>query len=142
MELNYWKHVTKYKKSTYTYIFPIIISDNQLSLENTYVRYSLQVPPIDYLRQVTLELGGSTSTITSECHSQQAANTSARSTVATLIKRFNEVSQQYSIKYYLYVQGGFITYRTGVELELELCQSVHCFSVISFLCSIEIFIDF
>lgn len=57
-----------------------------------YFFLNFQVPPIDYLRQVTLELGGSTSTVTSaEGQSQQAANTSGRSTVATLIKRFNEV---------------------------------------------------
>lgn len=47
----------------------------------------LQVPPIDYLRQVTLDLGGATGTSADSL----PGNSSARSSVATLIKRFNEV---------------------------------------------------
>lgn len=46
-----------------------------------------QVPPIDYLRHVTLELGGDTGSSTDNL----PGNSSARSSVVTLINRFNEV---------------------------------------------------
>lgn len=51
------------------------------------VLFFLQVPPIDYLRQVTVDLGGATGTPAESL----PGNSSNRSSVATLIKRFNEV---------------------------------------------------
>lgn len=48
-----------------------------------------QVQPIDYLRQVTFELGGDTGQSSSE---STASNSSTRSSVSSLINRFNEVS--------------------------------------------------
>lgn len=56
-----------------------------------------QVPPIDYLRQVTLDLGsvGGSSAHT-EAPLPQTSN--ARSTVANLIKRFNEVIVEIVLK--------------------------------------------
>ncbi|XP_071051553.1 1-phosphatidylinositol 4,5-bisphosphate phosphodiesterase epsilon-1-like isoform X1 [Onthophagus taurus] len=60
-----------------------------LRLADTEYQLFYQVPPIDYLRQVTLDLGGGTGT-SSETLSGNSST--ARSSVATLIKRFNEVS--------------------------------------------------
>lgn len=54
----------------------------------SHVKSLLQVPPIDYLRQVTLDLGGATGTAAESL----PGNSSTRSSVATLIKRFNEVN--------------------------------------------------
>ncbi|XP_063909671.1 1-phosphatidylinositol 4,5-bisphosphate phosphodiesterase epsilon-1-like isoform X2 [Zophobas morio] len=59
-----------------------------LRLADTEYQLFYQVPPIDYLRQVTLDLGGATGTSSDSL----PGNSSARSSVATLIKRFNEVS--------------------------------------------------
>ncbi|XP_056642796.1 1-phosphatidylinositol 4,5-bisphosphate phosphodiesterase epsilon-1-like isoform X2 [Diorhabda sublineata] len=60
-----------------------------LRLADTEYQLFYQVPPIDYLRQVTLDLGGATGTSAESL----PGNTSVkRSSVSTLIKRFNEVS--------------------------------------------------
>ncbi|KAK4881726.1 hypothetical protein RN001_005045, partial [Aquatica leii] len=59
-----------------------------LRLADTEYQLFYQVPPIDYLRQVTLDLGGATTTAAESL----PGNSSTRSSVATLIKRFNEVS--------------------------------------------------
>ncbi|CAG9861173.1 unnamed protein product [Phyllotreta striolata] len=60
-----------------------------LRLADTEYQLFYQVPPIDYLRQVTLDLGGATGTSAENL----PGNTSTkRSSVSTLIKRFNEVS--------------------------------------------------
>ncbi|KAF5302460.1 hypothetical protein FQR65_LT08550 [Abscondita terminalis] len=59
-----------------------------LRLADTEYQLFYQVPPIDYLRQVTLDLGGATTTAAESL----PGNSSTRSSVSTLIKRFNEVS--------------------------------------------------
>ncbi|KAF7286706.1 hypothetical protein GWI33_004332 [Rhynchophorus ferrugineus] len=61
-----------------------------LRLADTEYQLFYQVPPIDYLRQVTADLGGATSTSESSLPGNTAST--SRSSVATLIKRFNEVS--------------------------------------------------
>ncbi|CAG9818280.1 unnamed protein product [Phaedon cochleariae] len=58
-----------------------------LRLADTEYQLFYQVPPIDYLRQVTLDLGGATGT-----SADSLPIHASRSTVSTLIKRFNEVS--------------------------------------------------
>ncbi|GJQ69274.1 hypothetical protein Trydic_g6413 [Trypoxylus dichotomus] len=60
-----------------------------LRLADTEYQLFYQVPPIDYLRQVTLDLGGATGASADNLPSNSST---ARSSVATLIKRFNEVS--------------------------------------------------
>lgn len=52
-----------------------------------------QVPPIDYLRQVTIDLGGGGPPFQDNTGSlpQSSGTSNTRSTVANLIKRFNEV---------------------------------------------------
>ncbi|XP_045460597.1 1-phosphatidylinositol 4,5-bisphosphate phosphodiesterase epsilon-1-like isoform X3 [Harmonia axyridis] len=59
-----------------------------LRLADTEYQLYYQVPPIDYLRHVTLELGGDTGTSTDNL----PGNSSTRSSVVNLINRFNEVS--------------------------------------------------
>jgi phosphatidylinositol phospholipase C epsilon len=82
-----------------------------LRLADTEYHLFYQVPPIDYLRQVTLDLGGSTSDVPTPAsgpgsvdHPHQpttesatsASASAARPSVRSLIKRFNEV------KYFMY----------------------------------------
>ncbi|CAG9772903.1 unnamed protein product [Ceutorhynchus assimilis] len=61
-----------------------------LRLADTEYQLFYQVPPIDYLRQVTTDLGGTTGT--SDPPISGNAASSSKSSVGTLIKRFNEVS--------------------------------------------------
>ncbi|XP_060525896.1 1-phosphatidylinositol 4,5-bisphosphate phosphodiesterase epsilon-1-like isoform X2 [Cylas formicarius] len=61
-----------------------------LRLADTEYQLFYQVPPIDYLRQVTADLGGNTGTTEGNLPGNTAST--SRSSVATLIKRFNEVS--------------------------------------------------
>lgn len=69
-----------------------------LRLAATEYRLFYQVPPIDYLRQVTLDLGGAAqpTDATQPCDAQPQAS-GVRSSVRTLIKRFNEVSRTRTI---------------------------------------------
>ncbi|KAL3280173.1 hypothetical protein HHI36_017673 [Cryptolaemus montrouzieri] len=60
-----------------------------LRLADTEYQLYYQVPPIDYLRQVTLELGGDTGSSADTL----PGNSSSRSSVASLINRFNEVGE-------------------------------------------------
>lgn len=62
-----------------------------LRLADTEYQLFYQVPPIDYLRQVTADLGGATGTSEGSSLSGGTSSTS-KSSVSTLIKRFNEVS--------------------------------------------------
>ncbi|XP_046989883.1 1-phosphatidylinositol 4,5-bisphosphate phosphodiesterase epsilon-1-like [Schistocerca americana] len=65
-----------------------------LRLADAEHRLFYQVPPIDYLRQVTLDLGSSSGSPSSGEHQQQAGpgHGAQRPSVRSLIKRFNEVS--------------------------------------------------
>ncbi|XP_066257407.1 1-phosphatidylinositol 4,5-bisphosphate phosphodiesterase epsilon-1-like isoform X2 [Euwallacea similis] len=61
-----------------------------LRLADTEYQLFYQVPPIDYLRQVTADLGGATGT--SEASLPGGTASTSKSSVSTLINRFNEVS--------------------------------------------------
>lgn len=77
-----------------------------MRLADTEYHLFYQVPPIDYLRQVTLDLGGGTGDVPASApgpgpsdHQHQpaaesatsASASAARPSVRSLIKRFNEV---------------------------------------------------
>lgn len=62
-----------------------------LRLADAEYRLFYQVPPIDYLRQVTLDLGTEQQTGAAS-HHPHATDSAIRPSVRSLIKRFNEVS--------------------------------------------------
>ncbi|ENN78053.1 hypothetical protein YQE_05489, partial [Dendroctonus ponderosae] len=61
-----------------------------LRLADSEYQLFYQVPPIDYLRQVTADLGGTTGTSEANCSAQSSST--SKSSIGTLIKRFDEVS--------------------------------------------------
>lgn len=103
-----------------------------LRLADTEYHLFYQVPPIDYLRQVTLDLGGGTGDVhtsvpgpgtTDHPHQPAAENatsasaSAARPSVRSLIKRFNEV---HHFIYHTLVSNVILMHQRSIVLNYQL----------------------
>jgi phosphatidylinositol phospholipase C epsilon len=97
-----------------------------LRLADTEYHLFYQVPPIDYLRQVTLDLGSGTGDVPTTApgpgpsateSATSASASTARPSVRCLIKRFNEVESDAYIYIYSYI---IYTFQCSVDSSRNL----------------------